>query len=102
MVDKEAAGGEQKFGKEVSAKLDPESQEFRDVLTALRVRSGKIKKSDLPKDERGRVSKIQSKYKTYSQLSDLLKSSPSGQATEVVRGTYVDPKTGEVISRAKS
>jgi hypothetical protein len=102
LVDKEAAGGEQKFGKEVSAQLDPESQEFRDVLTALRVRSGKIKKSDLPKDERDRVSKIQSKYKTYSQLSDLLKSSPSGQATEVVRGTYVDPKTGEVISRAKS
>ena len=102
LVDKEAAGGEQKFGKRVSAQLDPESQEFKDALTALRIKTGKISKSDLPKDERARVSKIQSKYKTYGQLSDLLKSSPSGQATEVVRGTYVDPKTGEVVSRAKS
>ena len=102
LVDKEAAGGEQKFGKRVSAQLDPESQEFKDALTALRIKTGKISKSDLPKDERARVSKIQSKYKTYGQLSDLLKSSPSGQATEVVRGTYVDPKTGKVVSRAKS
>ena len=102
LVDKEAAGGEQKFGKRVSAQLNPESQEFKDALTALRIKTGKISKSDLPKDERARVSKIQSKYKTYGQLSDLLKSSPSGQATEVVRGTYVDPKTGKVVSRAKS
>ena len=57
--------------------LDPESQEFKDALTALRIKTGKsISKSDLPKDERARVSKIQSKYKTYGQLSDLLKSSP--------------------------
>jgi hypothetical protein len=102
LVDKEAASGEQKFGKKVSAQLDPESQEFKDSLTAMRVKIGKVRKQDLPKDERGRVSKILSKYKTYNQLSDLIKSSPSGQATEVVRGTYVDPKTGEVISRAKS
>jgi len=102
LIDKEAASGEQKFGKKVSAQLDPESQEFKDSLTALRIKIGKVAKKDLPKDERERVSKILSKYKTYQQLSDLIKSSPSGQATEVVRGTYVDPKTGEVISRAKS
>jgi len=102
LVDKESASGEQKFGKKVSAQLDPESQEFKDSLTALRIKIGKVSKKDLPKDERERVNKILSKYKTYGQLSDLIKSSPSGQATEVVRGTYVDPKTGEVISRAKS
>jgi len=102
LVDKEAASGEEKFGRGVSAQLDPESQEFKDSLTALRIKIGKVNKKDLPKDERERVNKILSKYKTYRQLSDLIKSSPSGQATEVVRGTYVDPKTGEVISRAKS
>lgn len=102
LVDKEAAGGEQKFGKKVSAQLDSEGQDFKDALTALRIKTGKIKKSDLSKDERARVSKIQSKYKTYQQLSDYLKSSPSGEAREVVRGTYVDPKTGEVVSRAKA
>ena len=102
LVDKEAASGEQKFGKGVSAQLDSESQDFKDALTALRIKTGKINKSDLSKDERARVSKIQSKYKTYQELSDFLKSSPSGEAREVVRGTYVDPKTGEVVSRAKA
>jgi hypothetical protein len=102
LVDKEAASGEQKFGKKVSAQLNPESQEFKDALTALRIKTGKVKKSDLTGDEKKRVSKILSKYKTYSELSDLIKSSPSGEAREVVRGTYVDPKTGEVISRAKA
>ena len=102
LVDKEAAGGEQKFGKKVSAQLDSEGQDFKDALTALRIKTKKINKSDLPKDERARVSKIQSKYKTYQQLSDYLKSSPAGEAREVVRGTYVDPKTGEVVSRAKA
>ena len=102
LVDKEAAGGEQKFGKKVSAQLDSEGQDFKDALSALRIKTGKINKSDLPKDERARVSKIQSKYKTYQQLSDYLKSSPSGEAREVVRGTYVDPNTGEVVSRAKA
>ena len=102
LVDKEAASGEQKFGKKVSAQMDSESQDFKDALTALRIKTGKINKSDLSKDERARVSKIQSKYKTYQQLSDYLKSSPSGEAREVVRGTYVDPKTGKVVSRAKA
>jgi len=165
LVDKEAAGGEQKFGKEVSAQLDPESQEFKDALTAMRLLRGKgspndkidksdlevgelgaIKKiadskkyknnpkqlkidymgmdrddpkrkeyekayklltkridvSDLKKGQRERIEGILSKYPTMKSLSDFLKSSPSGQATEVVRGTYVDPKTGEVVSRAKS
>jgi hypothetical protein len=102
LIDKEAASGEQKFGTKVSAQLDPESQEFKDSLTALRIKTGKVKKSDLTGDEKKRVSKILSKYKSYAQLSDLIKSSPSGEAREVVRGTYVDPKTGEVISRAKA
>jgi len=102
LVDKEAASGEQKFGRAVSAQLDPESQEFKDTLTALRVKTGKIERSNLTGDERKRVSKILSKYTTYRELSDLIKSSPSGEAREVVRGTYVDPKTGEVVSRAKA
>jgi hypothetical protein len=102
LVDKEAASGEQKFGRKVSAQLDPESQEFKDALTALRVKTGKVNKSDLTGDEKKRVNKILSKYRTYNELSDLIKSSPSGEAREVVRGTYVDPKTGEVISRAKA
>lgn len=102
LVDKEAASGEQKFGRAVSAQLDPESQEFKDTLTALRVKTGKIERSNLTGDERKRVSKILSKYTTYRELSDLIKSSPSGEAREVVRGTYVDPRTGEVVSRAKA
>lgn len=102
LVDKEAASGEKKFGRGVSAQLNPESQEFKDALTALRVKTGKIERSNLSGDEKKRVSKILSKYKTYRELSDLIKSSPSGEAREVVRGTYVDPKTGEVVSRAKA
>jgi len=164
LVDKEAAGGEQKFGKKVSAQMDSESQDFKDALTALRtyksgvegakskinlkdleqgeygrvesivkkykknpkqlasilnnmkkdnkkypdtltalkVIRGTVDMGSLEKGERERVQSITNKYKTYQELSDYLKSSPSGEAREVVRGTYVDPKTGEVVSRAKA
>ena len=164
LVDKEAAGGEQKFGKKVSAQMDSEGQDFKDALTALRtyksgvkgakskinlkdleqgeygrvesivkkykknpkqlasilnnmkkdnkkypdtltalkVIRGTVDMGSLEKGERERVQSITNKYKTYQQLSDYLKSSPSGEAREVVTGTYVDPKTGEVVSRAKA
>jgi hypothetical protein len=164
LVDKESAGGEQKFGKGVSAQLDSESQDFKDALTALRtynsgvegatsrinltdlnqgeygrvepitkryknnpkqlasilnnmekddekyqdtltalkVLRGTVKMGSLEKGERERVQSVRNKYKTYQQLSDYLKSSPSGGAREVVRGTYVDPKTGEVVSGAEA
>ena len=164
LVDKESAGGEQKFGKKVSAQLDSESQDFKDALTALRtynsgvegatskinltdlnqgeygrvepitkryknnpkqlasilnnmekddekyqdtltalkVLRGTVKMGSLEKGERERVQSIRNKYKTYQQLSDYLKSSPSGEAREVVRGTYVDPKTDKVVSGAEA